>query len=119
MAVPIAVASSVLAVVLVVVLARERLSVKGETSVPTRGFAGSSCNGASRFVEQALGERTSEQLTAEFRCGAVIRSHHMAAPHGAALAIRRSPMSLPYPESGVRLIRQGRIDDFATKMGEL
>jgi hypothetical protein len=39
---------------------------KGETTVQTRGFAGSSCREASRFLEQALGERTAEQLTAEF-----------------------------------------------------
>ncbi len=42
------------------------INAKGETSVQTRGFAGSSCRDASRFIEQALGERTGEQLTAEF-----------------------------------------------------
>jgi len=42
------------------------VNVKGETSVQTRGFAGSSCRDASRFIEQALGERVGEQLTAEF-----------------------------------------------------
>ncbi len=39
---------------------------EGKTSVQTRGFAGSSCRDASRFIEQALGTRTDEQLTAEF-----------------------------------------------------
>ena len=39
---------------------------KGETTVETRGFAGSSCRDASRFVEEALGRRTDEKLTAEF-----------------------------------------------------
>lgn len=39
---------------------------KGETTVATRGFAGSSCRDASRFIEQALGQRLDEQLTAEF-----------------------------------------------------
>ena len=42
------------------------ITAKGETTVTTRGFAGSSCRDASRFIEQALGQRTSEQLTAEF-----------------------------------------------------
>ena len=42
------------------------ITAKGETSVQTRGFAGSSCRDASRFIEQALGRRTGEQLTAEF-----------------------------------------------------
>ena len=39
---------------------------KGETRLQTKGFAGSSCRDASRFIEQALGKRISEQLTAEF-----------------------------------------------------
>ena len=42
------------------------ISPKGETSVKTKGFAGSSCRDASKFIEQALGQRTSETLTAEF-----------------------------------------------------
>ena len=42
------------------------ITAKGETSVQTRGFAGSSCRDASRFIEQALGERIGEQLTPEF-----------------------------------------------------
>ncbi len=39
---------------------------KGETTVTTRGFAGQSCRDASKFIEQALGQRTGEQLTTEF-----------------------------------------------------
>ena len=39
---------------------------KGETSVQTKGFAGSSCREASKFIEQALGRQTDEHLTAEF-----------------------------------------------------
>jgi hypothetical protein len=39
---------------------------KGTVVVQTKGFAGASCKDASRFVEQALGERTAERLTAEF-----------------------------------------------------
>lgn len=42
------------------------VSPKGETTVQTKGFAGASCRDASKFIEQALGCRTSEQLTAEF-----------------------------------------------------
>ena len=38
----------------------------GETTVQTKGFAGSSCRDASRFIEKALGQRTGEKLTAEF-----------------------------------------------------
>lgn len=38
----------------------------GETKIETHGFAGSSCRQASAFLEAALGNRTSEQLTAEF-----------------------------------------------------
>jgi hypothetical protein len=38
----------------------------GETTVQTKGFAGATCGDASRFIEQALGERTGERLTAEF-----------------------------------------------------
>lgn len=42
------------------------VSPKGETTVTTKGFAGSSCREASKFLEQALGQRSSEVLTAEF-----------------------------------------------------
>lgn len=42
------------------------VSLKGETTVTTKGFAGSSCREASKVVEQALGQRTGEQLTSEF-----------------------------------------------------
>ena len=38
----------------------------GQTQVQTKGFLGASCRDASRFLEQALGERTDERLTAEF-----------------------------------------------------
>ncbi len=48
------------------------VSTKGETAVTTKGFAGSSCRDASRFIELALGERTSETLTAEFHQAAVV-----------------------------------------------
>ena len=37
----------------------------GQSQVQTKGFTGSSCRQASQFIEQALGQRTSEQRTAE------------------------------------------------------
>jgi hypothetical protein len=42
------------------------VDLKGNTTVITKGFTGSSCQEASRFVERAVGSRTSERLTAEF-----------------------------------------------------
>jgi hypothetical protein len=45
------------------------VSPQGEVNVQTKGFAGSSCREASQFIEQALGQRTGEQLTAEFHQG--------------------------------------------------
>ena len=42
------------------------ISPTGETKVETKGFAGSSCRAASKFVEEALGQRLGEQLTSEF-----------------------------------------------------
>ena len=42
------------------------VSPKGETTVSTKGFAGSSCREASRFFEKALGQRLDERLTNEF-----------------------------------------------------
>ena len=42
------------------------VSPTGQTRVETKGFTGSECQAASRFIEQALGKRTSEQLTSEF-----------------------------------------------------
>jgi hypothetical protein len=42
------------------------VSPDGQTTVQTKGFVGASCRLASQFIEQALGERTAEKLTAEF-----------------------------------------------------
>ena len=39
---------------------------EGKTTVQTLGFTGPSCRDASRFLEHALGQRTAEQVTAEF-----------------------------------------------------
>ncbi len=38
----------------------------GQTRVETKGFTGSECQQASRFIETSLGKRTVEQLTPEF-----------------------------------------------------
>jgi hypothetical protein len=45
------------------------VSPTGEANVETKGFSGSECCEASKLIEQALGQRTSEQLTAEFHLG--------------------------------------------------
>ena len=42
------------------------ISPDGQTKLETKGFAGTSCRDASRFIEQALGRQVGEQLTAEF-----------------------------------------------------
>jgi hypothetical protein len=42
---------------------------QGRVTVETRGFSGGSCREASRFIEDALGARSSERLTAEFYQG--------------------------------------------------
>lgn len=42
------------------------VSPQGQTAVQTKGFVGASCQDASRFIEQALGQRTGEQLTTEY-----------------------------------------------------
>ena len=39
---------------------------EGKTTVQTLGFTGASCREASRFVEEALGQRVGERLTPEF-----------------------------------------------------
>ena len=45
------------------------VDAKGQTKVETRGFTGGECREASKFIEQALGQRTGEKLTAEFYQG--------------------------------------------------
>lgn len=42
------------------------VSPEGQSRVETRGFSGSECREASRFIESALGTRVRERLTAEF-----------------------------------------------------
>ena len=41
------------------------VSPQGETRLETKGFVGASCQDASRFIENALGEMLSDQPTAE------------------------------------------------------
>jgi hypothetical protein len=42
------------------------VTADGKTTVQTLGFSGSSCREASQSIEQAIGQRTGERLTAEF-----------------------------------------------------
>ncbi|HME33256.1 MAG TPA: DUF2997 domain-containing protein [Terriglobales bacterium] len=42
------------------------VSTDGRTSVQTLGFSGPSCREASKFIEDALGQRIAEHRTAEF-----------------------------------------------------
>ena len=42
------------------------ISTDGQSRIETRGFTGSRCRDASRFLESALGKVSSEQLTAEY-----------------------------------------------------
>ena len=42
------------------------VSPRGETTVQTKGFAGSDCLAASKFIEDALGVSSHERRTPEF-----------------------------------------------------
>lgn len=42
------------------------VSPQGQTHVETKGFSGSTCREASRFIERALGQVASEKLTDDF-----------------------------------------------------
>ncbi len=42
------------------------VSPQGETTVQTKGYAGTDCLQASKFLEQALGAVVSDHKTAEF-----------------------------------------------------
>ena len=48
---------------------RDHRRHQGQSKVETRGFTGGECREASKFIEQALGQRTDEKLTAEFYQG--------------------------------------------------
>lgn len=47
----------------------------GKTSIQTLGFTGSSCQEASRFLEEALGQRISQHRTAEFYESEAVHEH--------------------------------------------
>jgi hypothetical protein len=53
------------------------ISPRGQSRVETKGFAGSKCRDASRFLETAIGRTTSERLTAEFHVAQVQQSNHL------------------------------------------
>jgi len=42
------------------------IAPNGETTIETKGYAGRSCKDGSKFVEDALGVKTGEKLTAEY-----------------------------------------------------
>jgi hypothetical protein len=42
------------------------VSPDGKSHVETKGFVGSECREASRFIERALGQQENEQLTRDF-----------------------------------------------------
>jgi hypothetical protein len=48
----------------------------GQTKMETKGFAGPSCRSASQFLEEALGCRVGEELTAEFHKAQTTSSVH-------------------------------------------
>ncbi len=41
------------------------ISPTGQTRLETKGFTGTTCKAASKFLEQALGQKLSERPTAE------------------------------------------------------
>lgn len=51
------------------------VTAKGETTVQTKGFSGSGCLQASKWLEQALGVATAERKTAEFYQAASAEQH--------------------------------------------
>ena len=51
------------------------VSPTGETSVQTKGYSGTDCLQASKFLEQALGTRLSDTKTAEFYQAAINEEH--------------------------------------------
>jgi hypothetical protein len=47
----------------------------GKTSIRTLGFTGSTCQQASRFLEEALGQTVTEHRTAEFYQAESVQQH--------------------------------------------
>ena len=54
------------------------VDTKGQSKVQTKGFAGSTCVEASKFIEQALGQRTEMRMTPEFFHAQVNQSQNAA-----------------------------------------
>ena len=52
------------------------IDTKGQAHLETKGFVGASCREASRLLEEALGRRTAEQVTAEFHEVNTISQQH-------------------------------------------
>ena len=42
------------------------INAQGEVTMQTKGYAGNSCKAATKALEEALGLKTQEKLTAEF-----------------------------------------------------
>ena len=42
------------------------IAADGKTKVETHGFDGQACQAASKFIEQALGQKTAEQFKPEY-----------------------------------------------------
>ena len=57
------------------------VSPQGESRVQTKGFAGSECQQASRFLEQALGRSVRETLTGEFHGASLEQSRQIKEGH--------------------------------------
>ena len=49
------------------------VSPKGEVTVQTKGYSGSQCQQASKALEEALGLRQREELTAEYHQSQALR----------------------------------------------
>ncbi|MCA9013971.1 MAG: DUF2997 domain-containing protein [Planctomycetaceae bacterium] len=52
-------------------------STDGQSRIETRGFTGSRCKDASRFLEATLGKVSSEQLTAEYHQSVQHQPNHL------------------------------------------
>ena len=53
------------------------ISTDGHSRIETRGFTGSRCKDASRFLEATLGKVSSEQLTAEYHQSVQHQPNHL------------------------------------------
>jgi hypothetical protein len=55
------------------------VSPTGETTVTTKGFTGDECREVSKFIEEALGQRVAERITAEFHQTQNVTQHQQQA----------------------------------------